>query len=172
VTLSGPLDTSVNRLFDNNSTYRHVADAFDVADNVSDPVDSPTLLARLVQEGNADIAYVGTWALSNSGVVSGGSFRTSTATNATATFSFNGTHIGWVTAKCGSCGIAEIRVDGVLEATVDLFNATVQARQVQFAKSGLSNGPHTIQIRVTGTKNAASNGFRVDLDAMAFLDPQ
>lgn len=172
VTLPSPLAPSVNVAFDNNKTYGHVVDGFDVAGNVSDPAQNVALLARLVQENDANIAYVGTWAVSTSGAVSGGSFRTSTATGATATFSFNGTHIGWVTAKCPGCGIAEVRVDGVLEATVDLFNASVQAKQVQFAKSAISNGPHTIEIRVTGNKNASSAGVRVDLDAMAFLDPQ
>jgi hypothetical protein len=41
-----------------------------------------------------------------------------------------------------------------------------------FTLGGLSDASHTVQIKVTGTKNAVSTGTRVDLDAFVVLDPQ
>jgi hypothetical protein len=34
-----------------------------------------------------------------------------------------------------------------------------------------SDGPHSIEIRVIGSKNANSSGTRVDVDAFAVLNP-
>jgi hypothetical protein len=45
----------------------------------------------------------------------------------------------------------------------------LQGRRIVFAQTGLTNTTHTIEITVLGTKNAASSGTRVDIDAFAVL---
>jgi hypothetical protein len=67
--------------------------------------------------------------------------------------------------------MAEVRIDGVLVATVDLYHATLQGRRIVFAADGLAPGAHTLEIRTLATANPASTGTRVDLDAVLVLAP-
>jgi hypothetical protein len=70
-----------------------------------------------------------------------------------------------VTTRASNRGIAQVRLDGVLVATVDLFAAATSPRQLVFQRTGIAAGTHTLQVRVTGTRNAASTGNRIDIDA-------
>jgi hypothetical protein len=55
-------------------------------------------------------------------------------------------------------------------ATVDLYSATTQTRRVVFSQGGLvPSKSHTLEVRVLGTKNAASSGKRVDVDTFVAL---
>ena len=42
-------------------------------------------------------------------------------------------------------------------------------RRIVFAATGLSNTAHTLQLTVLGTKNPASSGVRLDVDAFTVL---
>jgi hypothetical protein len=55
----------------------------------------------------------------------------------------------------------------VLKATVDLYNASMLTDQLLFESEALAAGPHTLKVRVKGTKNAASSGTEVIVDAFA-----
>jgi hypothetical protein len=107
----------------------------------------------------------------------GGSVFFSTTTNATATFAFEGTGIAIVYAKWGNRGIAGVSVDGGPETLVDMYApgsgslATVQPQQVTQIASGLTNGPHTVTIRVTGTRNPASTDNLINIDAYDVTTP-
>jgi hypothetical protein len=107
----------------------------------------------------------------------GGSVFYSTTTNGTATFSFEGTGIAIVYAKWGNRGIAGVSVDGGPETLVDMYApgsgslATVQPQQVTQIASGLTNGPHTVTIRVTGTRNPASTDNLINIDAYDVTTP-
>jgi hypothetical protein len=59
-------------------------------------------------------------------------------------------------------------IDGVNRGTVDLYNASTLSRRVVFSQA-LANGPHTVEIRVLGARNAASSGNRIDVDAFIFV---
>ncbi len=59
---------------------------------------------------------------------------------------------------------AEVWIDGQLKVTVDLY-APTQQWQVVKTYSGLSAGPHLLQIKVLGTKQAASTGTQIVVDA-------
>ena len=64
-----------------------------------------------------------------------------------------------------TCGESTAR-----RATVACHEATDPlGRRIVFAATGLSNTAHTLQLTVLGTKNPASSGFRVDVDAFAVL---
>jgi hypothetical protein len=56
-------------------------------------------------------------------------------------------------------------VDGVLEASVDTYAASTSYRQVVFARSWSTLGPHTLKIVVVGTAGRP----RVDIDAFEVL---
>jgi hypothetical protein len=67
-------------------------------------------------------------------------------------------------------GRAEVRLDGQLVETVDLYNASAQPRRVAYSAASLDPSvEHTLEVRVLGTKRAASTGTRVDADAFVAL---
>ena len=61
--------------------------------------------------------------------------------------------------------MAELWLDGAKVATVDLYATTTQPARVAWASGVLANASHTVQVRVTGTKNASATNVRVDVDA-------
>ena len=87
-----------------------------------------------------------------------------------ATFTFTGRKIGWVASKGPDRGIATVFVDGVQKATVDLFAASLDPRLMAFDLDLATDAQHTIEVRATGTRNAASSGTRVDIDAFVFVE--
>jgi len=66
--------------------------------------------------------------------------------------------------------MAEVYLDGVKVSTVDLYSNPGEPRKVVFAKKDLDpTVEHTLEVRALGTKNSASSGKRVDLDAFVVL---
>jgi hypothetical protein len=56
-------------------------------------------------------------------------------------------------------------LNGTRVATIDLYAPTEQPRQVAWSREGLPvNASQQVEVRVTGTQNAASSGARVDVD--------
>ncbi len=92
-----------------------------------------------------------------------GAYRISSVKNATASFSFNGTQLRFVTARGPAYGRAAIYVDGVLKKVVDLYSAT-QQWQYRVAITGLTPGNHNVVLKVLGTRNPQSTGTGVVCD--------
>lgn len=69
-------------------------------------------------------------------------------------------------------GKALIVIDGVSTITLDLYRAgSLATRQITYRRNFRSSGQHTFEVRVLGTKNPASTGTRVDLDAFLTILP-
>lgn len=115
--------------------------------------------------------YVGPWTLKKVTGSAGGNVQTATAANANSTLTFTGTGVGWVSAKGPGRGIVRLYLDGATTptATIDLYNSAYTVRRQVYGVGGLSAGSHTLKILVTGTKNAAASGTRVDVDAFTVL---
>jgi hypothetical protein len=88
---------------------------------------------------------------------------------ATATFTTGGSQFSIISSLGPNMGKAEIWIDGARVKTVDLYSSTTKARQVIYAVTDLPGMRHAIEVRVLGTKNAASTGTRVHIDAMTVL---
>jgi hypothetical protein len=142
--------------------------AFDPANNASPWAVGTAVTATLRQETTAGVTYTGTWTLASLSGASGGKIKWSAANGAKSTTSVTGKGFALVATKAKDRGKAAIYVDGVLKATLDLYSATTKARQVVYATT-LGAGAHTVQVKVLGTKNVASTGKRVDLDAIVVL---
>ena len=79
---------------------------------------------------------------------------------------FNGTSAAFVSTRAAARGIAQIWLDGVFVGTVDLYSAgRVKKAVVWSTSSSLAAGVHTLEVRVTGSKNPASAKSRIDVDA-------
>lgn len=126
----------------------------------------PTSLPLVTVENDARaVRYTGTWAKNLASTLSGGSQSASRVASTTATLTFEGTSVTWVATKGPAYGKAQVLVDGVPVATVDLYSATRSYQQPVFAKSGLLPRAHTLTVKVLGTKRAASTGTWIAVDA-------
>ena len=67
-------------------------------------------------------------------------------------------------ARGPQLGKARITVDGHA-TTVDLYSPTWLFQQPVFVKQNLASKQHSIKVAATGTKNAASAGTDIALDA-------
>ena len=116
------------------------------------------------EESDPSISYQGTWTTVNDPGASGGK-RNYADHPASYTFSFTGSSIKWIDTKAWNRGISEVWIDGNLMTTVDLYDPNIVNQVVLYSNSGLSSGPHTIQIKSTNTKNPASSGYLTSNDA-------
>jgi hypothetical protein len=94
-----------------------------------------------------------------------GSVRYSGKTKAAARFVFTGTDVAWVSTRGPNRGRANVRIDGVLVATIDLYGTTTSARRVVFVASNLAPGEHVMRIIVKKTLNR----HRVDIEGFIVL---
>jgi lysozyme len=117
------------------------------------------------------ITWAGTWTKSKAAEFSGGSARSSAKKNARATLAFSGSDIAISTTRGPNRGRFAVLIDGVAVGTVDLYNTTSVSRQVVFASHLATTGPHTLTIKVLGSRNPQSGGKRVDVDAFLVLTP-
>lgn len=116
----------------------------------------------ITEEHDGGIRY-GPWSSTAQGAATDGTYRSSPTKNATATVTFSGTAIEWITAKWRGFGRASVTIDGVPRGTVDLYSPTpISGAAVLYA--GLAAGPHTLVIKVLGTKNASANGTSIVVD--------
>ncbi len=165
VALTSPHASSVLRSVLFGKAYRYRVRATDVVGNVSAYVLSPTFVVSRSQESSAQIVYVGSWRPARSATYSGGKARYATGAGASATFTFSGRSVAWVSSKSASRGSAQVFVDGVLVKTVSLHRSSTLARQVVFSTRWASAGPHTIQVVVLGTAGHP----RVDVDTFVVV---
>jgi hypothetical protein len=137
------------------NTYIDI-DAFDVVDGAG----------ATTRYENIDVQWVGNWKDWNFDPnYSGYRTRYVNETGASAMFTFVGTQVSWIAVKCSNRGIARVYIDGVLQGTVDLYNAATLYRQTVYTSPVLADGTHTIKVEVTGTKNASATNTYIDVDA-------
>lgn len=104
------------------------------------------------------------------------------ATNATAEITFNGTRIQLYTEKTTTHGIMEISLDGVVVDTVDLYSASQLLQELVFdtgdafdednEEGPLTQAVHTLTLRCTGTKHASSSNVHLILDYVKIENPE
>ncbi len=86
---------------------------------------------------------------------------------ATATLTFTGSDVAWISARGPKRGKAKVYIDGVLQTVVDLRTSNAKSSVIVFVATGLAAGPHTIKIYV----NATAGRPRVDVDGFVVLAP-
>jgi hypothetical protein len=151
------------------TTYLFRARAIDAAGLASAWKTSAPVTIGLVQETpSASVVYGGTWSSGSYTWALGGQVRYTSTAGRTAQFTFTGREVAWIAPKHKNYGIANVYVDNILVGTVDLYAASLQTRQVLFRQE-VTPGTHTLKIEVTGTKNAASTGTFVFVDAFVVV---
>jgi hypothetical protein len=140
-------------------------DAFDI-ENGAGIVGGVSAPAGRVEQNNPAITYTGNWYLNTNPIMSGGTAALAMDANSSTTVTFSGTGITWIGYQDQWSGIAKVYVDGALQSPlVDTYAASEKAQSPVYSVSGLSEGTHTLMIVVTGTRDAASVGNWVWVDA-------
>jgi beta-N-acetylhexosaminidase len=163
--LPSTLTTSLAAQLTPGTAYRYAASASDGAGNRSGWAYGPTFEPFIRQESSGYVKYAGSWGSVAYSGYSGGRTRYSLSAGASASYTFAGTSIGWVSAVGPTRGSARVYLDGVYQATVNLYSSTTALRRVAYAWSSSSQGTHTIRIVVVGTVGHP----RVDVDAFVRL---
>jgi GH25 family lysozyme M1 (1,4-beta-N-acetylmuramidase) len=141
----------VNQQLANGSLVRYRVRAKDKLGNLGAWSTGPTIQTLIHQQTSTSVRYSGTWRTSTTSSASGGSLRYATAAGASASFTFSGASIAWVATKGSNRGSANVYVDGVYVAGVNLYTSSKTYRTVVFAKWWPTNGTHTIKIVARGT---------------------
>jgi large repetitive protein len=127
-----------------------------------------------IEDTDSSIVWSGTWL--NWGpdpLYSGGTSKYTNYADSRATLTFNGTGISVkaIGAQTGNRGMVDVYIDNVFQTTVDMFSATPTYQTTIYAAQGLSDGQHTLTLRVTGNHSVGSNGSIIDIDCFDVVQP-
>jgi hypothetical protein len=119
------------------------------------------------EETDPAVSYSAGWSLANiDHPYSEGTAAVSSAAGAQATFTFSGTSVSWIGFRGPQMGIASVVLDGtVVASSLDTYVPKDAPQEVVFTLSGLAPGNHTLTIQATGSKNPASTGTAIIVDA-------
>jgi hypothetical protein len=165
VTRSAPAAASADLRLSLGHAYRFRVTSVDAAGNVGVPVEGPTVKATATQDKASAVRYSTGWRRATSGSASGGTTTYATAAGAIATFRFTGASIAILGPISASRGAAKVLIDGVAAGSLTEYATAGRSRQVVYARTLSTAGPHTIQVRVVGTRGHP----RVDVDAFVVV---
>jgi hypothetical protein len=157
---SSAVAPSIKQVLASGHAYRFRVRPIDAAGNVGLWTYGSTFRLTGVSQSSSAVRYAGTWATSTSTTWWGGTARSSSKAGSTASYTFTGRSIAWVGLKGLGRGKANVYVNGVLKATVDLYSATTQKQRIVWSANYATSATRTITIKVLGT----SGRPRVDVD--------
>ncbi len=111
-----------------------------------------------------DIDYDNEWEFQEKSAAHFNFVSFSKTTNSLARYRFNGTGIKVFVRTDSAGGKCQIRIDGNLQRTVDLYSSSSESQVEIFSKQTLTDGDHTLDFVVDGTKNSDSSNFYCVLD--------
>ncbi len=112
-----------------------------------------------ISDKNTAIKYAKKWYTFSAPTYLGTSAHATSVTSATATYTFTGKQIGWLSRTGPTQGTARVYINNTLVATVNLAAATQKDKQLVFSRAYTTTATRTIKIVVFG-------GKRVTLDQL------
>lgn len=149
--VSNPTTATANVSILTLKNYQFQIASRDRAGNVSAFVSGRGLRASNYSESSPTIKYSGTWSNHSHSTYLGGKAKYSKTRNATATLTFTGNQVAWVSRKSATSGKARVYINGTLIATVNLYSSTTQIKQVVFSRTFTSVRTRKLKIVVLGT---------------------
>jgi len=105
------------------------------------------------------------WNTGSDSRASGGSVATTATAGSTMSLNFTGTGVSVIGILDSCSGQANVTIDGVM-GSFDAYRASGGGwQQTLYTKAGLPSGPHSLTLTVLGTKQAASCGAWIYIDA-------
>jgi Transglycosylase-like domain len=156
--LTGDGDTNPNHWSD--YSYRYVNKILRLmgaplmparASRPTTPAAATAVVGRIFDESSLAIDFSGGWGNAEFARYNGGRVRYAIAPGATAWFTFTGNAIAWIGPKGPTRGQANVYLDDILVATVDVYASRYRARAEIFSQAFDRVGTHTITVEVVGT---------------------
>ena len=144
------------------TNYRFRVRAIDKKNNVGAFATGPTFKPALYQETSA--VYSVPWVAQTSSVYSGGHARATATAGQDATFTTTARTFTWIGVRGAARSTADVFVDGVLTAHLNLIASATTYRYVIYSITFPILASHAFQIVYTGPTNR-----RIDVDAFVVL---
>ena len=164
-TIASPTTPSLNVALSNAKTYRFRIATVDHAGNPSYTVRGPSFKTARYSEASSTVRYAGKWSTASSSTYIGGKARYAKARGASATFTFTGKQVAWVSRAGSSSGKARVYVNGTYVKTINLYASTTAYRKLVFTRAWSTSAKRTVKIVVVGTAGHP----RVTLDGFFVL---
>ena len=87
------------------------------------------------------------------------------------THSFEGGRVGVMLERGPGLGKARVILDGEPRKDLDLYAPSPQHRRYLWTRAFSSSGAHTVGLLYLGTRNSASTGADVPIDAVTVVEP-
>jgi kumamolisin len=156
--------TSLTRNIATGHTFRYEVTATDNAGNISSAVAGITYRLSKFQENSSAISYSSGWKRQALSGANGGSVEYATKSGATATLSFHGFQVAWVSTLGPSRGSASVKLGSAPATTISTHSVSISKAHIVDVAHGAS-GFHKFTIKVLGTAGHP----RVDIDAFIVL---
>ncbi len=156
-----------DRLVYGGHVYRFRVRSNDKAGNAGDWVFGSAFKLNAISQTSSGVTYGPTtsrWHSATSTVYWGGTAKYATTASSTVTYSFTGRSFAWVSLKASTRGKANIYVNGVLKATVELKSTSTLKQAVVWQTTFTTSAKRTVMIKVLGT----SGRPRVDVDGFFY----
>jgi len=140
--------------------------SIDRVGNVEETKSTTFSVVARYEDDDQRIAYDGAWSKAANAARSGGSWAYANSAGAKATVGFTGTSVDFYGGTAPNYGKVLLTVDGAPMQTVDMYTSGYTHNRKLGSITGLTEGPHTLTVEWTGTKNAASTGTGIGLDAL------
>ena len=145
--------------------YQFRVRARDNAGNLGAWSAGPTISTSLVQQSSSHVRWSHRWHTVRNDALSGGSARKRGVEGATATFTFTGRGVGFVSTLASTRGRVKVYVDGRYVRTLDLRSPTARYRTVAWSRAWATSDRHVVKLVVRGT----SGRPRIDVDAFVVV---
>jgi hypothetical protein len=133
-----------------------IVDAFDIVGSLS---------PRRYEQNDNLAAYTGAWSQNSDSAASGNSYKVTATPGSSVNLAFSGRNFDLIAMKTAYSGIAKVTLDNSRTVNVDLYSPTLDYRRIVWSSGALADGPHTVKVEYTGSKNASSGGDAVYIDA-------
>ena len=134
--------------------------------NLSEALFPPEQRMPRYQQTSPLLTYLGDWSVWSSPSESGGSLYGTRSRGAAVRASFTGCTFELIAATGPNYGKALVAIDNGEAQEVDLYSPTYLHRISVFKVTDLADTVHTALISCSGTRNKASNGSYIDVDAL------
>jgi hypothetical protein len=132
-------------------SYQFQVAARDAAGNVGPFASGRVLRAANYSESSRAIRYSGTWPRQSLTTYFGGVAKYARARSASATLTFTGNQVAWLSRRGPTSGRARVYLDGRLVTTINLYSSTTKIKQVVFTRKFATVRTHKLKIVVVGT---------------------
>jgi hypothetical protein len=163
--IASPTSASVTEKLGAGHTYQFRVTATDKAGNTSAAKAGAVYRLTLYQENASAITYSAGWTRQALTGANGGDVDYATVAGKTATLTFTGVQVAWMSTEGPTRGSATVKLDSGTAATISTNTSSPETAEIVDVVTAAAGGSHKLVLTVLGT----SGHPRVDVDAFVVL---